>query len=128
MADVMMQLGLMPFSIDTAAYQRLSRTTEYRWTRQPLIGASDALQFVGYGPDTIEIEGVIHPQFKGGIIQVTLLRALADQRRPLPLVSGVGLYLGKWVIEAVTEGQAVFARRGVPQRQEFSMRLGKFDG
>lgn len=128
MIDVMMQLGAMPFSIDTAAYQRLSRTTEYRWVRQSRIGAEDALQFVGVGPDTIELDGVIYPQFRGGPIQVELLRTLGAGRKPLLLVAGTGFVLGQWVIETVTEGQTIFAALGLPQRQEFSISMGKYHG
>lgn len=43
MAEVMMQLGFLQFSLDNAAYQRLNRSTEYRWGRQPRIGSNDAL-------------------------------------------------------------------------------------
>ena len=34
MGSIMMRLGVYKFSLDTAAYQELSRTAEYRWARQ----------------------------------------------------------------------------------------------
>jgi len=128
MADVMLQLGRFQFALDSAAYQRLTRTSEYRWARQARIGTNDALQFTGYGPDTIEIEGVIHPHFMGGLGQVSKLRRQAALGVPLPLVSGLGKFMGVWVVEAITEGQQVFAPGGIPHRQDFSMRLGRYDG
>ena len=128
MAEVMMQLGFFQFSIDGATYQRLSRSTEYRWARQARIGANDALQFTGYGPETIEIEGVIYPHFRGGLKQVDRMRTQASLGRPLTLVSGVGKVLGLWVVEGISEGQEVFASRGVPQRQDFTMRMARYDG
>ena len=128
MAEIMMQLGFFQFSIDDATYQRLSRSTEYRWARQSRIGSNDALQFTGYGPETIEMEGVIYPHFKGGLKQVDRMRTQAGIGIPLPLVSGQGRILGLWVVEGITEGQEVFARQGVPQRQEFTMRMSRYDG
>ncbi|WP_299144159.1 phage tail protein [uncultured Tateyamaria sp.] len=128
MAEVMMQLGLFQFSIDDAAYQRLSRSTEYRWARQARIGTNDALQFTGLGPDTIELEGVIYPHFRGGLKQVDKMRTQASLGLPLPLVSGIGKVLGLWVVEAISEGQEVMAAQGVPHKQEFTMRMAKYDG
>ena len=78
MAEVMMQLGFFQFSIDAATYQRLSRSTEYRWARQARIGTNDALQFTGYGPETIALEGVIYPHFRGGLKQVDKMRTQAS--------------------------------------------------
>ncbi len=128
MAEVMMQLGVFQFSIDDATYQRLSRSTEYRWARQARIGTNDALQFTGYGPETIEIEGVIYPHFRGGLKQVDRMRIQASLGAPLPLVSGIGKVLGFWVVEGITEGQQVFTARGVPHRQDFTMRIARYDG
>jgi len=128
MAEIMLQLGFFQFSIDDATYQRLSRSTEYRWARQSRIGSNDALQFTGYGPETIEMEGVIYPHFKGGPKQVDRMRTQAGIGIPLPLVSGQGRILGLWVVEGITEGQEVFARQGVPLRQEFTMRMSRYDG
>ncbi|WP_299084345.1 phage tail protein [uncultured Ruegeria sp.] len=127
MAEVMMQLGFFQFSIDSATYQRLSRSTEYRWARQARIGTSDALQFTGYGPETIEIEGVIYPHFRGGLKQVDRMRTQASLGLPLTLVSGIGKVLGLWVVEGISEGQEVFASQGVPHRQDFTMRMARYD-
>ena len=128
MAEVMMQLGFFQFSLDTAAYQRLGRSTEYRWARQSRIGSNDALQFTGYGPETIEIEGVIYPHFRGGLKQIDKMRTQAGLGIPLPLVSGLGRVLGLWVVETISEGQEVFAAQGIPHRQDFTMRMTRYDG
>lgn len=126
MAEVMMQLGFFQFALDSATYQRLSRSTEYKWARQARIGSTDALQFTGYGPETIELEGVIYPHFRGGLKQIDKMRTQANIGIPLPLVSGLGLVLGLWVVEAISEGQEVFAAQGIPHRQDFTMRMAKY--
>lgn len=128
MAEVMMQLGFFQFSLDNAAYQRLSRSTEYRWAGQPRLGTNDALQFTGLGADTIEFEGVIYPHFRGGLKQLDKMRNQASIGVPLSLVSGLGKVLGLWVVEAISEGQEVFAAQGVPHRQDFTMRITRYDG
>lgn len=128
MAGRMMQLGLYQFSIDNAAYQRLFRSTEYRWASIERIGKQDALQFTGLGGDTITLQGVIYPHYKGGLGQVDKMRLTASLGVPLPLIAGTGKVLGIWVIERVSEGQRTFADRGAPLRQDFTINVRRYDG
>lgn len=128
MAEVMMQYGFFQFALETAAYQTLIRTAEYRWSRIPRIGTSDQLQFTGYGAETVELEGAVYPHFKGGLGQIEKLRDQAAFGVPLPLVSGLGKVLGLWVAESIGEAQTIFAAGGVPHRMDFSMRLSRYDG
>lgn len=127
MADVMMQLGGYQFSVNTAAYQDLRRSSEYRWKNQERVGQLDALQYTGQGSDTITLSGVVFPGYKGGTGQLDAMRAQAGTGQPLLLVDGQGFIHGRWVIEKIDEQQAVFARAGVPRRQQFSLQLRKYD-
>ncbi|MEQ8257551.1 MAG: phage tail protein [Roseovarius confluentis] len=127
MIEPMLQLGGFQFSISTAAYEELSRGAEYRWAAQQRVGAVDVLQFTGRAAETIELRGKIYPAYKGGLGQVEDMRAQAGRGKPLRLISGGGRLLGEWVIEAVREGQRVFAAGGIPLRQEFEMRLRQYD-
>lgn len=128
MTGTMLQLGSYQFSIDNAAYQTLQRSTEYRWAAQERIGAADALQFTGFGSDTITLQGVIYPHFRGGLGQVDKMRLTASLGFPLPLVAGTGRVLGVWVIEGVREGQRTFATQGAPLRQDFTISIRRYDG
>lgn len=128
MSRVMMRLGAYKFSISTAAYQNLSRSTAYRWARQERIGTNDALQFTGLGADQIQLSGVVFPVFEGGLGQVDRMRRQAGFGVPLPLVSGRGRILGLWCVESISETQSVFAARGAPLRQEFDLSLTRYDG
>lgn len=128
MARTMLQLGGYQFSINNAAYQNLSRSSEYRWAAIEQIGAADALQFTGLGPDTITLNGTIYPHFKGGLDQVNRMRGAAELGLPLPLVAGTGRILGLWVIEGVREGQRKFAAQGAPLRQDFTLNIRRYDG
>jgi phage protein U len=123
-----MRLGAYRFSIDTAAYQNLTRSTAYRWARQERIGTNDALQFTGLGPDQIQLSGVVFTAFEGGLGQVDRMRLQASIGIPLPLISGRGRILGLWCIETIGEGQSYFVARGAPMRQEFDLSLTRYDG
>jgi phage protein U len=125
---MMLQLGDFQFSIATAAYQELRRSAEYRWASQERIGATDALQFTGFGAEGIEMRGVIYPFHRGGMGQVDALRAAAEAGQPLQLVSGEGRVLGDWVILGINETQGLFARGGIPQKVEFDLRLRRYEG
>ena len=85
--NMMMILGAYRFAISSAAFQNLKRQSEYRWQEVNRIGADPALQFTGFGVETIDLDGVIYPHFKGGLRQVTLMRAEAGLGKPLFLIS-----------------------------------------
>lgn len=127
MANVMLKLGDFTFSVDTAAYQQLSRVSEYRWASQDRIGKAPALQPVGLGSDTINMDGTIYPGHRGGTGQLNDMRAEAGKMKPLILVDGRGFVHGRWAIERVEEGQEVFAHRGAPRKQTFRLQIRKYD-
>lgn len=127
MTTVMMQLGSYQFSLPTAAYQELTRSTEYRWPEQETFGVLPTSQFTGRGKDTITLQGVILPEFRGGYGQIDELRDLAATGLPQLLVSGEGRLMGRWCIEKIDEKQQVFAAKGRPRRQEFTMQIKRFD-
>ena len=126
METVMMQLGSFQFSLSTAAYQELTRSTAYRWPGQDRFGEMAALQFTGPGDDTISLAGAIFPEFRGGLYQLENLRELAAEGKPLMLVNGLGEILGSWVIEGIEERQSTFADAGVARRQDFGLKLRRY--
>ncbi len=123
MAEIMMQLGSFQFGLATAAYQELTRSTNYTWAAQSRFGQDDALQNTGPGADNMTLQGVIIPEFRGGTGQLETLRTLAAQRTTLRLLDGLGNLRGEWVIEKVDERGSVFAQKGVARRQEFTVSL-----
>ncbi len=127
MANVMLKLGEFTFGVDTAAYQQLTRVSEYRWASQERIGQGPALQPVGLGSDTINMDGTIFPGHRGGTSQLENMRAEAGKMKPLILVDGRGFVHGRWVIHRVEERQEVFAHRGAPRKQTFRMQIEKYD-
>lgn len=125
---VMLALGDFRFSLNTAAFQELSRSNSWRWPAVDRIGARPASQFVGPGEDCIRINGQIYPHFRGGIGQIDAMRAEADKGEPLLLVDGTGRVWGKYVITDISETQAVFFSNGAPRRQDFDITLQAYGG
>lgn len=126
MAKTMMKLGAFTFSLDTAAYKQLQRTTAYKWAAQDRAGQSAALQFLGEGEDAITLTGSVYPHYKGGLRQVDSMRAEAAKGEPLILVDGMGWVLGKWVILTVSETKKVLFDDGAPRKIDFSLKLRKY--
>jgi hypothetical protein len=124
MTEVMMALGEFRFSLDTAAYQNLRRSVAYRWPKQERIGRAPARQFVGKGDETITLEGIIYPEFKGGLKQIDKMREVAGTGQPKMMTDGTGKVWGKWCIESIDEKQGTFFANGIPRKQEFALRLG----
>jgi phage protein U len=119
----MMALGDYRFSLNTAAYQELHRSSSWRWPTVDRLGAMPAAQYVGPGEDTIHLPGVIFPHFRGGLGQVDAMRAEATKGKPLILVDGQGVIWGHWCITSIEETRSVFFSNGMPRRIEFELAL-----
>ena len=126
-SHVMLALGDFRFSLDTAAFQDLERSSSWRWPSVERIGARPALQYVGPGEDTITMRGTIYPHFRGGVGQVSEMRAVASQGEPLMLVDGTGRNWGLYVITEVREGQSTFFSSGKPRKIDFDLSLTMYE-
>ena len=125
-SSYLMKLGEYTFSIDSAAYQSLSRTTAYRWRSQPRVGRLPAQQFMGPGSETLSLDGVIYPHFKGGLNQVNAMRDEAGKGKPLMLVAGTGRIWQQWVINQIEETHKILLDDGTPRRVEFRLQLSRY--
>lgn len=125
-APIMLQLGAFQFGVNTAAYQSLKRSSEWKWPSQDRFGNPPALQYVGPGAESITLPGVIYPEWRGGDGQLDNLRALAEKGEPQKMIDGNGSILGDWVIERIEESQSVFAAGGSPRKQEFTIQLRRY--
>lgn len=126
-APVMLMVGTFKFSLNTAMFQQMQRTSEYRWASIERFGDVDAQQFTGYGDDVITLPGVIYPDFKGGVTQIGKLRHLAEQGRPQRVMTAAGVNAGYFTIQRITDTREFFKPNGDFLKQEFSVSL-KFYG
>jgi phage protein U len=123
----MMVLGDYQFSINTLVFQEWARTTEWKWPAQERMGQLAAKQFTGRGEDSLELPGLIYPDYKGDIQSLDELRAMANDGLPYDLTDSMGFYQGRWVIERLDEKQSSHKTDGSPRKVEFTLRLSIYD-
>ncbi len=121
-----MALGDYRFSIDTAAYERLTRTFEYRWQQQDRLGRKPAMQYLGPGAASMQMEGTILPHFKGGLGQIDAMRTEADKGEKLRLVDSLGVNWGYFVIKRIEETRTRPIATGQPRRIEFRIEIADY--
>lgn len=129
MRTYMARLGNYQFGIDTAAFQDLQRVSTYKWQAKDRIGRAPAQQNTGRGADTITLQGVIYPHYRGGLGQIAAMRAQAAAGEPLPLIYAfetAGQYCGLWCITSIEESRTVFFDNGAPRQIEFSLTLVEY--
>lgn len=125
--NVLLSLGLFPFSVATLAHDEFARKTSWRHANVTRVGARDALQFTGPGEDQVTLPGTAYAELSDGRASLDQLRAMADAGAPWPLVDGVGRVLGSYVIVTVDERQSEFFPDGTPRRIDFTVELLRVD-
>ena len=109
------------FNLDTAAFEELTRSSEFRWAAQERLTRRPAQQAVGLGAERISLKGSIYPGFKGGLKQLDTLRSIGAQLQPLSLTTGYGDVLGNWCLKTIEEEQSAFLQGGIPRKQAFTL-------
>lgn len=134
MSDVMMMLGGpggFQFSVATAAYESLRRSSAYRWQAQSRVRRRPAQQFLGPDAERIDLTGAILPHYRGGLGQIERMRQLAGRGVPLSLVAArlaFGEVMGSWCISTIEETQTEFTAYGAPLRIQFQLSLIAYGG
>ncbi|MDO7473660.1 phage tail protein [Acinetobacter baumannii] len=121
---MMMIFGMFVFSIPTATYQQLQRTTSWRHVSNSRVNDMPAYQFTGKGEDVITLDGSIVPEF-GSQLSLTALRLMGDTGKSFPLIAGNGKIYGLWVLKSLNETQSYFFKDGTPRKIEFTLTLEK---
>lgn len=122
-STVLLALGSYRFSVSTGGYQKLQRSTNWRWPETHRIGVKPGLQYVGPGDDTISLDGTIYPHYRGGLRQIDHMRAQAGLGQPLALTTGFGRYLGMFAITKIKEDQTYLMSDGAPRKITFDIDL-----
>lgn len=114
------------FNLDTAAFDELKRSSEFRWASQERLSRRPAQQAVGMGEERITLSGAIFGAFKGGIKQLDTLRSIAAQLQPLGLTTGYGDVLGNWCLKNIEEEQSALLQGGIPRKQGFTLEFVRY--
>ena len=124
--ETLLSLGSYQFSMSTAAHDKLTRSSSYKWKAQDRLGRDPAQQFLGKGTEKIKLDGTIYPHFRGGLDQIKKLREEADEGKPLTLVDGRGNNLGKFCVKSINETESAYTGPGLPRRIDFSLDLESY--
>jgi phage protein U len=114
------------FNLDTAAFDELSRSTEFRWASQERLSRRPAQQAVGLGDEKLTLKGAIYPGFKGGLKQLDTLRMIGAQLQPLTLTTGYGDVIGTWCLKSIAEEQGALMHGGIPRKQGFTLEFVRY--
>ena len=126
MSDVLMTLGEYRFSVNTAAYKTLQRSSRYQWQAQQRFNRKPAQQFTGPDADTVNLEGQILPHYKGGLKQIDAMREQAGKGEPLIMTDGLGNVWGKWCITRIEETRGDLMSNGAPRHIQFRLELVEY--
>jgi len=124
---MLLAIGLFTFSIPTMVHEDLQRRASWTHAKSQRIGARDATQFVGVGPETISIRGTAYRELSNGRASLDELRAMADTGNAWSVVDGAGQVYGAFVIEGIDEGLKELDRDGTARKIEFGIDLWRVD-
>lgn len=118
-----MVLNLGGFKFEWKQTSEIAIETEFGITSQERIANFEALLSAKLGSQTVNLNGQTLPFACDGQSALKPLYALAELRQSLPLVTGLGKYLGRFAIEKISENRSVFAPNGAFFTQTFSLIL-----
>ncbi|WP_116963104.1 phage tail protein [Fastidiosibacter lacustris] len=104
MAFIPLVLGKLPFSVNTATYNKISKSYSSNWATQERVNNSPALQNTGDQSETMTISGVTFPcdnlGAKGALVALRELAASQDSNFLFDLD---GFIYGKWAITNIQQ-------------------------
>lgn len=123
----LMTLGMFVFSMDSALYDTLTRSREWRHATAERFGARAASQYVGPGVDNVTLSGMIVPEIAGRYSALDTLADMAATGDSYPLMDGRGRILGHYRIVRLDEDHAVIMAGGIPRNVAFRLELERAD-
>lgn len=125
-SPVLLMLGEVKFSLNTAVMSEVSRSTEAVWAEAMRFGELSTLQHTGPGNDTLELPGTIYPDWKGAAGTLDTLRRMQRAGEVYMLIAANGDVLGLFVITAIKETRAVYKSNGDAQKVTFILSLRRY--
>lgn len=119
----LMTLGMFIFGMESAAYNSLQRSREWRHATSERHGARDAAQFIGPGPETITLSGLLVPELGARFAALEVLADMADAGETYPLIDGQGRIFGHYRITRLEEEHLAIMAGGIPRHVGFRVDL-----
>ena len=104
MTVIPLVLGAIPFGVNTATYNKISKNYSSNWAKQERVNNSPALQNTGDQSETMTISGVTFPNDNSGAKAILIaLRELAASQSSNFLFDLDGFIYGKWAITNIQQ-------------------------
>lgn len=123
----MMSLGPFTFQLPSIVFQKLSHRREARIAANARVGAGDAFQFIGPGPETISLSGVTAFGINRAGSSYAALNDLMQAGGDYPLIDGLGNVFGQYVLLNFDIDKENFTGLGQARRTEYSLELERVD-
>lgn len=118
-------LGLFAFDMPTLLFSDLERDRSWRHPETEVFGALPSSQYVGPGPETINLSGMLIPEVCGSYSSIEKIAAMADTGDAYPLVRGDGKVLGNYVIRRLNERHSNMIDTGQARSIDFGIELAR---
>jgi len=121
-----LQVGPLQFEATGPHFERLKHGYAFTWPKHDRFGQPPAYQFTGAGPETVDIDGTVYPEYFAGFEELQSLAGRAS--RPQVVVSGAGDVFGRWIVVGLLMRQGYYRKDGLPRKIDFRISLEKFQG
>jgi phage protein U len=122
---MLLVVGPLEFEATGPHFEQLRHAHEMSWAQHDRFGVAPHYQFTGAGPEEVEIEGTVYPEYFPGLEDIRRLPRSGSQ--PVVVASGSGDVYGQWIIKSVENVQTFFTRHGEPRKVQFTIRLAKYN-
>lgn len=120
-----MALGSFIFGLSRHfAYSGIVHTSDGGWVELDIVTGKPKSSQTGQKAQTLKITGT--SMYSVAMDRLTELRALQEQRKPVPLVDGIGRNWGLWRINTVTETQSMIIDDGTAMVIGWAVDLSEF--
>ena len=124
--NTMLALGDFVFELNSAAFDRAERSSNYDWQTQKLVKSYPSLQYLGEGVEQLGLSGVIYPSMVGAASSLDELRVMAQAGIAYALTGYDGKPRGYWVIKAIRDEHTLFLNNGKARKISFTLQLERY--
>jgi phage protein U len=122
---MLLVVGPLEFEATGPHFDKLRHAREMTWAQHDRFGVAPHHQFTGPGPEDVEIDGTVYPEYFPGLEEIRRLPRSAS--KPVVVASGSGDVYGQWVIRSIENVQTYFSPQGEPRKVQFTIRLAKYN-
>lgn len=123
---MLLLVGPLGFQVTGPHFDKLRHSYDFIWPKHDRFASPPAYQFTGAGPEAVDIEGTVYPEYFPGLERLRQLAGRASQ--PQVVVSGSGDVFGLWIVLGLDTRQSYFDRDGNPRKVDFRIEMEKYQG